>query len=96
MKLLNTIAAAAAVSVATASMALAGGGVTDQTYKAGKYSGSSSHVMNNCPREYREMYRGDLYCRQPEYQVTAPRSAHCPEHASVLYRGNLYCVSGRG
>lgn len=96
MKLLHTFAVAAAVSLVSASSVLAGG-ITDQTYKAGKYSGgSSSDLLANCPREYKEMYRGDLYCRQPEYQVIAPRSAHCPEHASVLYRGNLYCVSGQG
>ncbi len=92
-------AAAAAMCLTTAVAAQAdghsGGKITDQSYKAGKYSGSST-VMNNCPPEYREIYRGDLYCRNPEYQVIAPRSHLCPDHMTGMYRGNLYCVAGRG
>lgn len=104
MKLVYSIAAVAALALTPLTASADGhgsSGITDQSYKAGKYSATASHVSkwlatNDCPREFRGMYRGNLYCRQPEYQVIAPRNAHCPEHASVLYRGNLHCVSGRG
>lgn len=104
MKLAYTIAAVAALAIAPLAAVADGhtsGGITDQSYKGGKYSGggassSTVAVINDCPREFREMYRGSLYCRQPEYQVIAPRNAQCPDYASFMFRGDLYCPSGRG
>ncbi len=71
------------------------GAISDQRYHAGKYSGGHNVVLANCPREYREMYRGDLYCRQPEFQMLAYRHPACPKDFWGLYRGNLYCFGRR-
>lgn len=99
MKRILSFGVAVALCLTTATAAFADGptssGITDQSYKGGKYSGNAA-VMNNCPREYRGMYRGNLYCRSPQYQVIAPRHHLCPEGFKGMYRGNLYCVSGRG
>ena len=99
MKHILTVTGAVALCLTTATAVFAGGhssaAITDQSYKGGKYSGNAA-VMNNCPPEYRGMYRGDLYCRAPQYQVIAPRHHLCPEGFTGMYRGNLYCVSGRG
>ena len=98
MKRILSAGAVIALCLSTGVAAYAGGlgsgAITDQNYKAGKYSGNAA-VMQNCPREFRTMYRGDLYCRSPEYQVFAPRHPLCPPHFNGMYRGNLYCVSGR-
>lgn len=59
---------------------------------------SASHqvvLLSNCPREFREIYRGDLYCRQPEQQVLTVRDRRCPENVSGFYRGDLYCFGRR-
>lgn len=87
--------AALAATVPLATVASAGNpGISNQSYSAGKYS-SNALVLANCPREYRGMYRGDLYCRQPAYQVLAPRHRLCPDRFRGMYRGDLYCVGRR-
>jgi hypothetical protein len=99
MKNLLTAALSASVFLGSALTAHADqnrAAITDQSYQAGKYSGAhSTTLLANCPREYREMYRGDLYCRKPEYAVLARRDAACPDHVWGLYRGNLYCFGRR-
>ncbi|MGD9293471.1 MAG: hypothetical protein PVI41_01195 [Roseobacter sp.] len=70
-------------------------GISDQSYSGGKYSGGRSITTNalaNCPREFRGIYRGSLYCRTPAYQVIAPRHRLCPEGFKGMYRGDLYCT----
>jgi hypothetical protein len=100
MKRLKSIGLAAVLGLAAAAQAGAGGhsaGVTDQTYKAGKYAHGAGYVtfVNNCPREHRELYRGSLYCRQPVYPVVTARHAACPDDVWGLYRGNMYCFGRR-
>ena len=99
MKKLVTTALAASVFVSSVLAAQADqnrAAITDQSYKAGKYSGAqSSALLANCPREYRDIYRGDLYCRKPEYAVLARRDAACPDHVWGMYRGDLYCFGRR-
>lgn len=97
MRGVTSLVAAAAIC-ATAAFATSAGagnpGISDQSYSAGKYGGTRSASVNalaNCPREYRGMYRGDLYCRQPAYPVIAPRNRLCPEGYRGMYRGDLYC-----
>lgn len=99
MKRVKKLMAAAGLVLCTAAPALADQSkaqVSDQRYHGGKYtSGNAAHVLSNCPREFREMYRGDLYCRNPEYQVLASRHPACPKDAWGMYRGNLYCFGRR-
>jgi hypothetical protein len=99
MKKLPPLFIAAALCVGTAGLANADASraqISDQRYHGAKYSaGYRGHVLANCPREYREIYRGDLYCRKPEYQVIAPRHPACPPDVWGMYRGNLYCVGRR-
>ena len=86
---------AAALCLATAIPAVADqnrGAISDQKYQGGKYSAAQrAHLLANCPREYRGIYRGDLYCRKPEYQVLAYRHPSCPKDVWGMYRGDLYC-----
>ncbi|MEE4187577.1 MAG: hypothetical protein V2I76_03915 [Roseobacter sp.] len=99
MKKLLSLAAATALCLTAVAAHADGpsrGAVTDQRYQAGQHSAARATVLNSCPREFREMYRGDLYCRSPERQVIAPRHRACPDGVSGLYRGNITCVSGRG
>jgi hypothetical protein len=98
MNCIAKLISAAALVCATAIAAQADnsrGTITDQRYHSGKYSGGQHVVLANCPREYREMYRGDLYCRKPERQVLAYRHAACPKEIWGLYRGNMYCFGRR-
>lgn len=96
MKLTKNLFTAAILCLSTAVPAIADGSpgqISNQKYHGGKYSGGQqAHVLANCPREYRGMYRGDLYCRKPEYQVLAYRHQPCPEDVWGMYRGDLYCV----
>lgn len=100
MRNLLTLATTATLCLSMGFAAQADGSraeISDQSYKAGKYSGGArqSALLANCPREYLEMYRGDLYCRAPERQVLAYRHRDCPEDVWGLYRGNLYCFGRR-
>jgi hypothetical protein len=73
-------------------------GISDQRYHAGKYiSGEAGSlvVLSNCPREYRDIYRGSLYCRKPAYEVLAHRDRACPKNVWGMYRGSLYCFGRR-
>jgi hypothetical protein len=88
------------LSIGTVAPAQAGGTITDQRYYGGKYGSAStaargSALLVNCPREYREMYRGDLYCRKPEYQLLTYRHPACPKDVWGMYRGDLYCLGRR-
>ena len=70
--------------------------ITDQSYQSGKYSAvTDQSALANCPPEMRGMYRGDLYCRTPTYQVIAQRHPSCPKDVWGMYRGDLYCFGRR-
>ncbi|MEM1352754.1 MAG: hypothetical protein AAGF27_10440 [Pseudomonadota bacterium] len=94
----SALAVAALVASATAAGA-AGHTITDQSYKGGKAgaggsvpSASLANPLAGCPVEQREMYRGNLYCRDPLLAVNAPRSPLCPDGFYGLYLGNVICT----
>lgn len=99
MRALKTLAVASVLGLGMASVSLAGGNssaITDQSYQSGKHvAAGAGSLLGNCPREYREIYRGNLYCRNPEYQVLAQRHPSCPKDVWGMYRGNLYCFGRR-
>ncbi len=100
MRRIATFCTTALLCAATALPALAdqsrGVAISDQRYQGGKYSAQQrAHVLANCPREYRDIYRGDLYCRKPEFRVLAQRHPACPSDVWGMYRGDLYCFGRR-
>lgn len=99
MRRVSSLCTVVALCLATAAPVLADqnrGVISDQRYQGGKYSAAQrAHFLNNCPREFRGMYRGDLYCRKPEYQVIAQRHPACPKNIWGMYRGDLYCFGRR-
>ncbi|MFK7764873.1 MAG: hypothetical protein AB8B62_16540 [Roseobacter sp.] len=91
-------ACALCISAGTAAYAEQGAANSAQNDQGAGFGTSASHhvvLLSNCPREFREIYRGALYCRQPEQRVFTVRDARCPENVSGLYRGDLYCFGRR-
>ncbi len=72
--------------------------VSDEATNSANFAAASSRpvvLRTDCPREFRGIYRGVLYCRQPEYQLLAVRRAECPENVTGFYRGDLFCFGRR-
>lgn len=95
---LVSAAAICAISATAAQAADTRAAVSSQSFQSGKVTRGHSvgvSALESCPRELRGMYRGDLYCRNPTYQLLGQRHSLCPRGFSGMYRGSLYCF-GRG
>ncbi|WP_227268909.1 hypothetical protein [Roseobacter weihaiensis] len=95
---LVSAAAICATSALAAQAAETRAALSNQGFQSGQVTRGHSvgvSALANCPQELRGMYRGDLYCRNPTYQLLGQRHPLCPPGFFGMYRGSLYCF-GRG